>query len=125
MQEIAAALGVDPSAASRTIAPLIDRALAERSTDPADRRTVVVRTTPTGFEIGTCVSRDRLALMQQVMGRLTATRRSLLAELLEELAEANAAVVRESEAGRSGRRLDREAVMPAFDRPTGPPGPIR
>ena len=94
MQEIAAALGVDPSTASRTIAPLVDLGLAERNTDALDRRSVVVGTTPRGQSIGARVERERGDVMAKVMSQLTPTRRTLLADLLEEYAEANEVVAR-------------------------------
>jgi DNA-binding MarR family transcriptional regulator len=92
MHEIAAQIGVDPSTASRTIAPLVDLGLAERFTDPADRRYVVVHATERGRSIGHRIVEERRALMHAVIGRLEPARRVLLAELLEEYLAANEVV---------------------------------
>src|SRR5690606_38183369 len=49
MNEIAAALAIDPSTASRTLAPLVELHLAAREVDPNDRRHVLIQATDKGL----------------------------------------------------------------------------
>lgn len=84
MNELAQALGVDASTASRTLAPLVDFGLVERRHDPRDRRTTIVAPTPAGLEQAARIREGRLALMRSVHGRFTPGRLSLFADLLEE-----------------------------------------
>src|SRR5438093_7487661 len=48
MHEVAERLGIEPSTATRTTAPLVDLGLLDRTTDPTNRRYVVLRCTAKG-----------------------------------------------------------------------------
>jgi DNA-binding MarR family transcriptional regulator len=87
MHEVAAQLGIDPSTATRTSAPLVDLALLERTTDPANRRFVVLRCTAKGRRTAKKLVEGRRALMRTVLAGMAPKRRLLLAELLDEFSD--------------------------------------
>ena len=87
MHEVAAQLGIDPSTATRTTAPLVDLGLLDRSTDPANRRFVVLRCTAKGRRTAKRLVEGRRALMRQVLAGMAPKRRLLLAELLDEFSD--------------------------------------
>jgi len=84
MHEVAAALGIDPSTATRSIAPLVDLELVERFVDPANRRFVVLRCTTRGRDVSRTITDRRRALMREVLAPMAPTRRLQFAELLNE-----------------------------------------
>jgi DNA-binding MarR family transcriptional regulator len=84
MHELAAHLGLDPSTVTRTTAPLVDLGLLERFTDPANRRYVVLRCTPTGKRAAATLSAGRQDLMRAVLEPMAPQRRLMFAELLDE-----------------------------------------
>jgi DNA-binding MarR family transcriptional regulator len=92
MGDIAGELRVDPSTASRTLAPLVDLGLAARTTDPTNRRQVHVAATPLGRATAERIADGRRALMREVLARMAPGRRVLLTELLEEYVGALEAV---------------------------------
>lgn len=89
MSEIAARLGIDPSTASRTLAPLVEMGLVRRVPDPSDRRIVRVEVAPAGRRVHTGFADTRRAMMREIVGRMAPSRRELFAELLEEFRAAN------------------------------------
>lgn len=84
MHELAAKLGIDPSTATRSIAPIVDLGLVDRSVDPANRRFVVLRCTPRGHEVSRTIAERRRALMRDVLRPMAPWRRLQLADLLNE-----------------------------------------
>ena len=84
MHEVASQLGIDPSTATRTTAPLVDLGLLDRSTDPDNRRFVVLCCTAKGRRTARKLVDGRRALMRQVLAGMAPKRRLLLAELLDE-----------------------------------------
>ena len=84
MHELADRLHIDPSTATRTVAPLVDIGLVGRAPDALNRRFVVLRASPRGVEMATRITRGRRELMQNVLASMDSKRRLLLAELLEE-----------------------------------------
>lgn len=89
MSDVAKHLGVDPSTASRTIAPLVDLGLAVRKTARTDRRAVVVRASERGRATHARFAALRQTLMREIIGRMEPSRRVLLADLLEEFRAAH------------------------------------
>jgi DNA-binding MarR family transcriptional regulator len=75
MRELADALRVDPSTATRTVDRLVEKELAERIADEADARRVLVGITPEG---------------QKLRDRVRDQARAAVAEILEEFSEAEA-----------------------------------
>ena len=70
MSEVAASLGISLQAATSLIDRMVDKGLVERANDPADRRVVICRLTPTGRDeiermYGT--SRSRMAMLVEVL----------------------------------------------------------
>lgn len=102
MQEIARALEVDPSTATRTIEPLVRLGLVERGVDPADRRNAVLQVTELGRRECRQIEAARRALMRDVLGRLAPERRLLFVELLEEWMAAHEAVAAERDTSPGG-----------------------
>jgi DNA-binding MarR family transcriptional regulator len=110
MREIADELGVDRSTATRTIAPLVDLALATRRTDEHDRRNVLLPPTRKGRSAAGRGAQGRRHLMREVLSKLEPERRVLLTELMEEFV---AALEGSNGAARSrarGRSVDADAL---------------
>ena len=87
MNELAAKLGVDPSTATRATAPLVDLGLLDRTTDPLNRRYVVLRCTDAGTRFADDVTAERRRLMRETLAPMAPDRRVLFAGLLEEYIE--------------------------------------
>jgi DNA-binding MarR family transcriptional regulator len=87
MHEVADQLGIDPSTATRTTAPLVELGLLDRRTDPANRRYVVLRCTAKGSRTAKRLVQGRRALMRTVLAGMAPKRRLLLAELLDEFSD--------------------------------------
>ena len=84
MHELAARLLIDPSTATRTVAPLVDLGLLERVPDPGSRRYVILRCTAAGRRTAKRIGRQRMQLMERVLAPMAPERRLQLAGLLEE-----------------------------------------
>lgn len=84
MSHLAARLRLDPSTVTRTVNPLVKLDLVERFTDPANRRSVVVRCTPGGADAIARVIDERRKVMRETLTPMAPSRRLLLAELLDE-----------------------------------------
>jgi len=87
MADIAAALDVVP----RSVTPMVDEletaGLVARRSDPSDRRSTLVETTPEGRRLLERLGRARRATAQQVFGSLSDTQRAQLASLLGRLCD--------------------------------------
>lgn len=84
MKQLAAQLGVDPSTVTRTTDPLVSRGLVDRFTDPANRRSVVLRCTPAGEKAIAHIIDERRRVMRQTLEPMEPSRRLLLVDLLDE-----------------------------------------
>ena len=84
MHELADSLGIDPSTATRVVAPLVRLGLVERSVDEANRRYVTLRATASGRAAAQRIMQERRQLMREVLAPMAPERRILLADLLEE-----------------------------------------
>jgi DNA-binding MarR family transcriptional regulator len=84
MHELAARLLIDPSTATRTVAPLVDLGLLERAPDPDNRRYVILRCTAAGRRTAKRIGKERMQLMEHVLAPMAPDRRLLFADLLEE-----------------------------------------
>jgi DNA-binding MarR family transcriptional regulator len=84
MNELAAKLGIDPSTATRSIAPLVDLGLVDRFVDADNRRFVILRCSERGREVNRTLTERRRALMRQVLLPMAPWRRLQFAELLNE-----------------------------------------
>ncbi len=82
MCDLAEALRVDPSTATRAVQRLVNVDLAERSTDSEDGRVVVVRATDEGRRIHCDVDRRRGCVITKLMSAFTVEERTDLADLL-------------------------------------------
>ncbi len=71
MSELADALRVDPSTATRAVQRLVRAGLASRGTSDDDGRVVVVATTPAGAARHAEVAARRARLMAHLLGRYT------------------------------------------------------
>jgi DNA-binding MarR family transcriptional regulator len=83
MSELADALRVDPSTATRAVQRLVRAGLASRGPSDDDGRVVVVAITPSGAARHAEVATRRARLMAHLLGRYTPAEREQLAEMLE------------------------------------------
>jgi len=83
MSELADALRVDPSTATRAVQRLVRSGLAGRSAGEGDGRVVMVTITPAGTARHAEVAERRGRLMAHLMGAYAPDERVLLAEMLE------------------------------------------
>jgi DNA-binding MarR family transcriptional regulator len=83
MSELADALRVDPSTATRAVQRLVRSGLAARSADEDDGRVVMVTITPAGAARHAEVAERRGRLMAHLMGAYSPDERVQLAEMLE------------------------------------------
>lgn len=87
MGVIAEHLGVVPRSATSVVDDLVEQGLAERTTDPTDRRAVAVTTTAAGRALLAALAERRRSAAGEVLGDLSraelATVRTLLARTLQ------------------------------------------
>jgi DNA-binding MarR family transcriptional regulator len=88
MCDFAAALGIDPSTATRAIDRLVDIGLAEREHSPTDKRVTLVHATQTGRDTQRRVARRRLGIVTDALDTFTDTEQHTLADLLDRLVAA-------------------------------------
>jgi len=82
MSDLALALHVDPSTATRAVQRLVATGLAERTTDREDGRVVIVQITDSGRELHRQVDQRRGYVMSRLMGVFTAEERAALADMM-------------------------------------------
>jgi DNA-binding MarR family transcriptional regulator len=83
MSDLAEALRVDPSTATRAVQRLVKAGLAERSTDAADGRVVMVSATGAGHHRHDAIAERRRDTMESMLAAFDADERRTLAALLE------------------------------------------
>jgi DNA-binding MarR family transcriptional regulator len=88
MSDLADALRVDPSTATRAVARLVRGGLAHRQASRRDGRVVMVSATPAGRSRHDAIARHRRHLMTAVLAAFDTAERRQLAELLERLVAA-------------------------------------
>ncbi len=82
MSDLALALHVDPSTATRAVQRLVSTGLVERLTDSDDGRVVIVRITTSGRELHRQIDLRRGYVMSRLMAVFTVPERSALAKLM-------------------------------------------
>jgi DNA-binding MarR family transcriptional regulator len=85
MSELADALRVDPSTATRAVQRLVRTGLAERGTAPDDGRVVVVSATRAGQQRHAAVARRRWRSLARMLAEFEPKERRELADLLDRL----------------------------------------
>jgi DNA-binding MarR family transcriptional regulator len=88
LRQVAEALGVHPSNATRTVERLVVAGLLERTDDPSDRRYLALELSAQGRAVVERVMAYRRASILEVMGNMSSARRRALAHALESFAEA-------------------------------------
>ncbi len=88
MSDLAEALRVDPSTATRAVQRLVKVDLAERRTDSDDGRVVIVYATEQGRRIHTIVDHRRGCVITKLMSAFTVEERTDLADLLTRFVDA-------------------------------------
>ncbi|MEX2628120.1 MAG: MarR family winged helix-turn-helix transcriptional regulator [Ilumatobacteraceae bacterium] len=83
MSELAEALRVDPSTATRTVQRLVKAGLAVRHTSDDDGRVVLVGPSPEGRRRHRTIARRRAAAMARLLAAFETDEREQLADLLE------------------------------------------
>jgi DNA-binding MarR family transcriptional regulator len=102
MCDLAEALRVDPSTATRAVQRMVTLGLAERKPNRVDGRVVMVAATETGISCHAELVRNRRALMQHVMGSFAAEERIIFTDLLERFVDAVDTFVAELDPNPSG-----------------------
>ena len=87
VRDLAAWLGVDRSTATRMCNRLVNAGLIDRSTDPSDRRAVVISLTEPGRGVVKAVTRARREKVARLLQSIPPPRRRQLVDLLGEFAE--------------------------------------
>jgi DNA-binding MarR family transcriptional regulator len=108
MHEVAEKLGIDQSTATRTVAPLVERGLLDRTTDPLDARYVVVGLTAAGRRYCDAVAEARRQLLREVVGQMEPVRRRQFADLLEEYVRAHKGPAADAARQRRGAAANQE-----------------
>lgn len=85
MSELAEAMRVDASTATRAVQRLVEARLARRSIDPADARRVLVEATPRGRSLYDDLASRRRDAMLEILDDLDLDERRRLADSLEHL----------------------------------------
>lgn len=88
MRDLAQALRIEPSTATRTVDRLVERGLVDRMPDPADARAVVVSATPAGQALRQRVSDQARAALDEVLAEFSPEEQELLADLMTRLVAA-------------------------------------
>jgi DNA-binding MarR family transcriptional regulator len=83
LSDVALAAGVEISTASRPVARLVEQGYVERSTDPADGRASLLRTTATGQEIMRRWRAARQEWLRDVLDDFDDDERERFAELFD------------------------------------------
>ena len=88
MRELADALRVDASTATRAVDRLVEAGRAERATDPADGRRVLVRASDKGEALHADVAEGRQRMLERMLQGFTPDERAQLADLMERFVHA-------------------------------------
>jgi DNA-binding MarR family transcriptional regulator len=88
MSDVAARLGVTSSTATEQVERLVELGLLERRTDPADRRHVVVSTTPRAAASLEHLRELNTARMRELLGRIDADDLAIVERAISALASA-------------------------------------
>lgn len=88
MSDLAEALRIDPSTATRAVQRLVGDGLAKRCPHDDDGRVVMVEITPAGLDRHTDVNARRGELMAHMLGAFSTDERPLLAEMFDRFAAA-------------------------------------
>ena len=87
VRDLAAGLGVDRSTATRMCNRLVNSGLIDRTTDPSDRRAVVISLTGPGRSVVAAVTKARRENVARLLRSVPPSRREQLVDLLGEFAE--------------------------------------
>lgn len=88
MSELAEALRVDPSTATRAVQRLVNSGLATRHSSEADGRVVEVQITPRGTAVHEAVAERRVEVMTHILGHYRPEELPVVADILERFANA-------------------------------------
>ena len=86
--ELAARLGVDPSAVTRITDAMVQQGLVRREGDPSDRRVVRLMLTPEGGHLWSEVQETMLDRSRALLDRLPPERQTVVLRALEQVVEA-------------------------------------
>jgi DNA-binding MarR family transcriptional regulator len=87
ISDLADALHIVPRSATEVADGLQERGLVERTSDPRDRRAVILRPTAAGRRVRADVEAARAADSRRLFGRLSPDDRATLQRLLQSLAD--------------------------------------
>ncbi len=110
MSELADALRVDPSTATRAVQRMVALGLAERQTSRDDGRVVMVSATPAGRQWHDRLLAKRRVIMGRLLGEFSPDERIVFAEMLERFVGALDELVDELAGSRHERAPQRNAL---------------
>jgi DNA-binding MarR family transcriptional regulator len=87
ISDLAEALHIAPRSATEVADGLQERRLVERTSDPRDRRAVILRLTAVGRRVRAEVDEARSAESRELFGRLSAGDRATLGRILRSLSD--------------------------------------
>lgn len=116
MSELAEALRVDPSTATRAVQRLVNEGLAARSHPDGDKRVVLVQATPEGWRRHRSVARRRGTVLSRLLAAFDAEERQQLADLLGRFVDELDLLVGDLAAGERARREPDATTEPPPDR---------
>lgn len=96
MTDVSRFLMISKPAATQMVARLVDRGLAERTSDESDRRVVYVRATDRGRAVFQQKLNERLAYIERAADRIGLEKSARLGELLDEFVDALVSVTEEN-----------------------------
>lgn len=85
VNQLAQLLGLDGSTVTRQVTPLVERGFVERTSDPTDRRSIVLTLTTDGRRAMEAARRVRVARIDQLVAEWPSDDVATLAVLLERL----------------------------------------
>ncbi len=87
MKQIAETLGVAVSTPTRTVDRLVDKGLANRTVDPADRRQLLIELTPKGRDLLMEMDEEGIVMIRKVLEHLQDEEIEVLKNILLKLCE--------------------------------------
>lgn len=85
LSEVAASEGINPTMLSRVVADLVDAGLLKRRSDPGDRRSAWLESTPAGHKLSNRMRRERTAAVEAALQGLSPEQRRRIEKALPAL----------------------------------------
>lgn len=90
LQELSKHSGLLKSQMSRTVSTLIDRGYIQRTANPEDGRSILLRLTPAGLELSKQILSDSFERNEHMLSELSHAERQILVELMKRVSRTSA-----------------------------------